>query len=266
MPITPPGRALSSANRPTARRAPAGWLRRRLLVRLLVLLVPALVGVGVLAGAMLERWQAGTYGVAAFGALVVVAYVWLLAHPSWSLSNLVKGMDAEYRIGQVIDYALVPADCAVAHGVTGLAAHGDIDHLAATPARLWVIETKVRAVPPHRFPEVLDRLAANVDAVRRWAPGVPVRGCLVLLEPFQGRRDYEAVDGTPVVVHDEKSLRDALRTDARGSGPVKPALARRVWALGQAVDWPDRPRVPRQFAQDSSVPGSQYTCNGFPAR
>ena len=41
----------------------------------------------------------------------------------------------------------------------------------------------------------------------------------MLLEPFEGRRDYEARDGTPVVVHDEKSLRDALRAEALEEGP-----------------------------------------------
>ena len=91
-----------------------------------------------------------------------------------------------------------------------------------------MIETKVRAVPRKRFPAVLDRIADNVRAVGDWSPGVPVRGWLVLLEPFDGRRDYEAGDGTPVIVHDEKSLRDALRAEAVEAGPGDRRLARRV--------------------------------------
>ena len=55
-----------------------------------------------------------------------------------------------------------------------------------------MIETKARAVPRERFPAVLDRIADNVLAVGEWAPDFPVRGCLVLFERFDGRRDYEA--------------------------------------------------------------------------
>ena len=143
------------------------------------------------------------------------------------------GFDAEYRIGQVIGYALVPRDCAVAQGVTGIAAVGDIDHLVATPAELWVIETKVRAVPPRRFRAVLNRIADNVRVIEAWAPDVPVRGCLVLLEPFPGRKHFEARDSVPVVVCDEKSLRDALRADVLEKQAGGEELARRVWALGR---------------------------------
>ena len=98
------------------------------------------------------------------------------------------------------------------------------------------IETKVRAVPRERSPVVLDRIADNVRPVGEWGPEVPVRGCLVLLEPFEGRRDYEARDGTPVVVHDEKSLRDALRAEALKGGSAEGRLARRVWALGRVEE------------------------------
>ena len=34
----------------------------------------------------------------------------------------------------MIDYALVPRNCAVAHGDVGIAAEGDIGHLVATPS------------------------------------------------------------------------------------------------------------------------------------
>ena len=198
-------------------------------------MVPALVGAGVCVGALLGQWVPILYLSIATAAVVGAAYAWLHFDRRWSLSNLERGIDAEYRIGQVIDYALVPRNCAIAHGVTGIAAVGDIDHLVATPRALWVIETKVRAVPRKRFPAVLDRIACNVGAVEAWVPGVPVLGCLVLLEPWPGRRDYEAGDGTPVVVHDEKSLRDALPAESRAPGPVGAELAHRIWELGRVT-------------------------------
>lgn len=167
--------------RPTARRSAAAWLRQRVMRRYLGLLIPTCVAVGVLVGTLLVPWVLQLYLV--FGAAVVVVggYVWLLSG-RWSLSNLERGLDAEYRIGQVIEYALVPRECVFADGVTGIAAVGDIDHLVGTRRGLWVIETKVRAVPPKRFPAVLDRIAVNVHAVEAWAGGVPVRGCLVPLQ------------------------------------------------------------------------------------
>ena len=226
-------RARNRTIRPSARRSPAAWLRGRLLAQLLAVMVPALVGAGVCLGALLGQWVPILY--VSFATVVVLgtAYVWLRSDRRWSLSNLERGIDAEYRVGQVIDYALVPRNCAVAHGVVGIGVDGDIDHLVATPGALWVIETKARAVPQDLFPAVLERIAANVHAVEDWASGVPVCGCLVLLEPFRGRRDYEADDGTPVLVHDEKSLRDALRADTQDEGAVGAELARRVWELGR---------------------------------
>ena len=220
--------------RPTARRSAAAWLRQRVMGRYLGLLIPTCVGGGVLVGALLVPWLPQLHW-AVGAAVVVVGGFWLL-YGRRSLSNLEKGLDAEYRIGQVIEYALVPRECAVAHGVTEIAAVGDIDHLVGVRRGLWVIETKVRAVPQERFPAVLDRIAANVHAVEAWAGDVPVHGCLALLVPFRGKRDYEAADGTPVVVHDEQSLRDMLRAEAGEDGPVGRELARRVWELGRVVD------------------------------
>ena len=229
-------RPVANAKRPSARRSPAAWLRGRLLARYLALLIPTLVAVGVCIGAFLGDWVPTIYVSAVGGLVIGGAYLWFTFDSRWSSANLEKGLDAEYRIGQVIDYALVPPGCAVAHGVTEIGVGGDIDHLVATPGGLWVIETKARAVPPKRVPAVLDRIADNVRAVGEWAPDVPVRGCLVLLEPFEGRRDYEARGGTPVVVHDEKSLRDALRAEALEEGPGDGRMARRVWALGRVEE------------------------------
>ena len=226
----------NAKQRPSARRSPAAWLRGRLLARYLALLIPVALAVGVCIGAFVGDWVPTVYLNAVAGLLMAGGYVWFRFNSRWSVANLEKGLDAEYRIGQVIEYALVPPGCAVAHGVTGIGVGGDIDHLVATPAGLWVLETKVRAVPRKRFPAVLDRIADNVRAIGDWAPDIPVRGCLVLLEPFEGRRDYEAGDGTPVVGHDEKTLRDALRAEALEEGPVDGRLARRVWALGRVEE------------------------------
>ena len=157
-------RPVVNAKRQSARRSPAAWLRGHLLARYLALLIPTLVAVGVCIGAFLGDWVPTMYVSAVGGLGIGGAYLWFTFDSRWSLANLEKRLDAEYRIGQVIDYALVPPGCAVAHGVTGIGVGGDIDHLVATPSGLWVIETKARAVPRKRFRAVLDRIADNVRA------------------------------------------------------------------------------------------------------
>ena len=76
--------------------------------------------------------------------------------------------------------ALHPGDVRSGAQRADIARVGDIDHLVATPPRLWVIETQRGRVPPRQLPEVLRRIARNVEAVRAWAPpGTRVSGCLV---------------------------------------------------------------------------------------
>ena len=111
-------RAGDGPARPSARRSPAAWLRGRMLGQLLGVMMPASVGVGVCVGALLGLWIPVLYLSAAVALVVAVAYAWLRSDRLWSLSNLERGIDAEYRIGQVIDFALVPWNCAVAHGAS----------------------------------------------------------------------------------------------------------------------------------------------------
>ena len=140
----------------------------------MVLAAGAGAAMGLSAGAvfhpLIGAWVGGMW---AHGAVLVVAVVLLLCIRSLErvrLGNLVKGEKAETHAGHAIEYALTAANCAVAHSVTTIARVGDIDHLVATPVRLWVIETKYRRVPRERFPEVLRQIADNTNAVWEWAP------------------------------------------------------------------------------------------------
>ena len=53
-------------------------------------------------------------------AIAVYLAVRILNRPSfrWNYENLRKGVLAETRVGQLIEYAITAEDCAVAHGVT----------------------------------------------------------------------------------------------------------------------------------------------------
>jgi len=168
------------------------------------------LGIGMVFYVVFPQWIGFGWGVVAYGAaaaaLLIIA--WLTESPAyrWNLENLKKGLDAETRVGQVIERAITAEHCAVAHSVTesAIAQVGDVDHIVATPKAVWVIETKYKAVPPNRLSDTVNRIGDNMGAVREWAgqlaPGkvTPVRGCLVL-----------AYDQTPF----KKKIFDAKKKD-----------------------------------------------------
>ena len=156
------------------------------------------LGLGLPVFALADRWLGPGWAAVAYGAVAIAlaATVWALDWPvnRWNYGNVRKGVDAETRVGQVIEYAISAEGCAVAHSVSEIAVRGDIDHLVATPLGVRVVETKYRRVRGSRFPKVLEGIAANVEAVRSWVPaGVAVRGCLVLATgDAPARRSYRA--------------------------------------------------------------------------
>ena len=121
--------------------------------------------------------------------------------------------------------------------MTKIARVGDIDHLVATPVRVWVIETKFRKVPQKKFPKVLDRLADNSKGVRDWAPsGTPIRACLVLAHgPPAKKKDYDA-KGEAIVVHTPHSLAKELKAEAVRELVLDKQVAGQVWKLGKDLE------------------------------
>ena len=165
---------------------------------------------------------------------VFLAAATFKAKRGWPLANVKKGARAEETIGAAIDYALTRDSCAVAHDVKEIAKVGNIDHLVATPHRLWVVETKYRRVPRTEFPEVLRRIARNVEGVREWAPDVNVTGCLVFASE-QGRPPsptYTHGQETIRAFADATALMRVLRDEARTEGGSA-RIARRVWPLAK---------------------------------
>ena len=179
-------------------------------------------------------------GLAGLGAVLVVAMAgWLSIRPLQRRRSSNPGNDerAEPRAGQAIEHALTAPHCAVARSVNAIAKVGDIDHLVATPVRLWVIETRSRRVPRERFPEVLRRIADNTTAVWEWAPaGTPVRGCLVLANDARPQRKTFDYGKEPVVVHTPASLARELETEARTERMVDEHVAASVRELGQTPE------------------------------
>ena len=144
--------------------------------------------------------------------------------------------EADTSARQAIEQALTTPGCAIAHSVRSIARTGTIDHLVATPLRLWVIETKYEDVAREQFPAVLRQVAENTSAAWKWAPpGTPVRGCLVLAKgAMPGRRtcDY---GHQPVVLHTPTSLARELAAEASQERMVDERVAADVWGLGRGA-------------------------------
>ena len=214
------------------RREAGEWVRGRLHHAEGVVVAFLSGTLGLIAGVVLvgmAGWRAATITVLFIG----IGAVFLVnRHQRDTVTNLLKGVAAERHVGGVIEYAMTVPGCAIAHSVTGIADIGDIDHLVTTPGTVWVLETKYRRVPKDRFPEVVRRIVANVEAVRRWSgSGVTVRGCLVLAaeEELPHQRIYENGE---VEVFDPISLGGQIYAESANEANEDDLLiARRVWAL-----------------------------------
>lgn len=223
------------------RRNPGEWLRQLLLEKMLDIAVPVTAALGWLGGAGVALGSVG--GIHGFAepiawlvlapGLVFLAFAAYRAQLGWGLHAMRTGARAEATVGQALEYALTRPRCAVAHNVRDMPGVGDIDHLVAVDGHLWVIETKYTRVPKARFPEVLRRIAANVAAVRAWAPHAPVTGCLVFADPEQNKRPRPTfTHGTETIrAFPEPAALVRVLQDHRHPAPGADRLARRVWGL-----------------------------------
>ena len=163
---------------------------------------------------------------------------------SYSMIDLEKGIEAEQRTGEVIEFALAYPNCAAAHNVTDVTGTGDIDHLVVTPHAVWVVDSKYH-YENGWLDDKIDRVARQVRAVERWIVQegfgeTPVKGCLAFLTGFDSEtHEHAARDGTPILCvdvsrKDSNGLVVALHEDMKKqpTRTVDKALATQVWKLG----------------------------------
>ena len=152
------------------------------------------------------------------------------------------GWDAERRVGDLIEHAIVEAGCAFAHDVKeALGGSGNVDHVVMTPAGIWVVETKAHWLSPRRFPAALGQAATGARRVRRHLKTpVPVRAALVIAERAEGafERDHDWA-GEAVKVFDAMTFWRVLREERRQGRAVErycdsDRVARMVWDLGSS--------------------------------
>ncbi len=234
------------------RRNAGAVVRNRLLKRSLILSMLMGICTGGLVGALIDWWivwvadlinvNMGWSNPSFFVFLPAFILTYWYPHVGgeWRLENLSKGFDAEMRVGQVIEYAITDARCAVAHSVTSIAKVGDIDHIVATPAAIWVVETKYRKVPRKAFPKVLERIADNAKSVRDWAKylgyqDVQVHPCLILAYESKIRKNKYDKRGETIRVYLPDQVAQAIKKDLENGGNFDERLSREVWKLGTVI-------------------------------
>ena len=238
------------ADRPNARVGARGTVPTDLRQTRSLPVVPLAAGGGGLAGLCLgfglrqmidapPGEMAGPLAIAGGIALTVAAFVVSRGLGRNGTSGHGKDVGAAVSTRHAIEHALAAPDCAVAHSVSTIARAGTIDHLVATPVRLWVIGTMQRRVPREELPGVLARIGDNTAAVWDWAPpGTPVRGCLVLGGGTHSstRNRYDYGKG-PVVVHTPATLARELKAETECPCELDERVADAVWKLRPRSGW-----------------------------
>ena len=209
----------------TGRKKAAGsWVRWEMLTRIVSAGMLAMAAFGFGIGFMLRGPPAldaldqtiATWGVVAMMSLVCGA---LYVFGGRIESTWRAGWDAERRVGDLIERAIVEAGCAFAHDVKeALGGSGNVDHVVMTPVGVWVVETKAHWLSPRRFPAALGQAANNARRVRHHLKTpLPVRAALVIAERADGpfERDHDWEGGGEGVRCDDVLARAARRTSAR---------------------------------------------------
>lgn len=225
--------------------AAGAWLRGELLWRILMagMLFMAVGGfaLGFLVRGLpwFDRLPTGLVGLAVLGVLVAAVGI-LYAYRRRVDATWGRGLDAERRVGDLIEHAVVQPGCAFAHDVKeALGGRGNVDHVVMTPAGVWVVETKAAWLSRRKFYAALRQVADNADLVRRrLETRLPVRGALVIADPEKGSHDSDhGGHGEPVKAFGAKKFWSVLRAEVgqappSGVSPESERAARQVWQLG----------------------------------
>ena len=200
-------------------------------------------------------------------ALAIAAFVVTRGLRRDGAAGLNQDVGAAVSTRHAIEHALAAPGCAVAHSVSTIARAGNIDHLVATPVRLWVIGTIHRRVPREEFPGVLARLGDNTAAVWDWAPpGTPVRGCLVLGGGTHRTRNRYDYGKGPVVVHTPATLARELKAETECPCELDERAADAVWRLRPRSGWRAGPALPEPSPGRAARPDARVSGPRVPRR
>ncbi len=227
-----------------------GWLRVTLTQRLVVATAVVMAVTGFLLGVIVRETPPVDHVVRQFPWWTVLACSVLLAVAAfaallWYLrradATWGAGWAAERRVGDRIEHALARPDCAYAHDVReALGGGGNVDHVALTPAGLWVVETKSAWLEGRLFQKALEQTARNAERVRRrLATRIPVRAALVIADEsgqsYESEFDWQGESVTAFrVVSFWKRLREECEAGDAGDAKERARVSRLVWNLGSS--------------------------------
>ena len=169
--------------------AAGGWVREQFLSRIASagMLFMAVVGCALgfsVRGLPVFDGPAGSSASWVVTGAMILAFGLFYAYGRRINATWGRGLEAERRIGDLIEHAVAQRGCAVAHDVKeALGGRGNVDHVVMTPAGIWVVETKSGWLSKRRFRRALRQVAENVGRVRsHLETSLPVRGALVIAD------------------------------------------------------------------------------------
>ena len=225
--------------------AAGGWLRgeffRRIASSGMLLMAIAGFAVGFLVRG-LPQFDELPGGLASWAVLgvVVLSFGVFYAYCRWVNATWGQGLDAERRVGDLIEHAVAQRGCAFAHDVKeALGGRGNVDHVVMTPAGIWVVETKSAWLSKRRFRRTLRQVAKNARRVRHHLKtSLPVRGALVIADRSNDSHESDHDwNGEPVKAFGAKKFWSVLRAEREQARYISESsqtstVERQVWNLG----------------------------------
>lgn len=176
------------------RRRPGQFLRQKFLQRGLYVIFVGGCSIGLLVAyvthAILVPWLGleGKFSwVLLYWILMCLVFVVFMTYSKgkWSSRNLLKGMESESIVADVIERSMLQAfGCFVVNDVLIHGGLGNIDHIVVTPGRVLVIETKYRRLKYEYFQKAKRQIVGHAHKLEQYlGADVDVVGCLVLVHP-----------------------------------------------------------------------------------
>lgn len=190
--------------------------------------------VGVLGLGREFSWFLIYFAVVGLIAIVGMTY----SRRGWSTRNLLKGMDSETVVADVIERSMLGSfGCFLVNGVMLRGGRGDVDHVVVTPRSVLVVETKYRRVRKKDFLKVLGRIDMHVRILKQHL-GVEadVLGCLVFAHPAAKTKKSYEFSGRTIHAFTLPTLKSFLAQECSNPSTLSQDVSQKVAELAFDAD------------------------------